>query len=119
MGTNRRYAHRVDARMDERILERVSSDGPLQTLTPGELELDRHPLTITPRPEPVRAWVRFGDTPVRVDAEAVRWTPRAIGIRFCVRGRELRTWVWASAVERPDTGTPSTDAPGAVISRFR
>ncbi|TFV82151.1 hypothetical protein E4V99_14650 [Microbacterium sp. dk485] len=100
MGTNRRYAHRGDARMDDRILERVSRDGPLQTLTPDELELEEHPLTITPRPEPVRAWVRFGDTPVRVDAEALRWTPRAIGIPFRVGERELRTWVWASAVDR-------------------
>jgi hypothetical protein len=105
VGTNKRYAHRVDAMMDARILERVSHDGPLQTLSPGELELDRHPLTITPRPEAVTAWVRFGETPVRVSAEAVRWTPRAIGIRFRVGEREMRTWVWASAVER-SSGEP-------------
>lgn len=100
MGTNKRYAHRVDAMMDARILERVARDGPLQTLSADELELDRHPVTITPLPEAVRAWVRFGDTPVRVHAEAVRWTPCAIGIRFRLGGREMRTWVWASAVER-------------------
>lgn len=110
MGSNRRYAHRVDDMMDARILERVSRDGPLQTLSPGELELDRQPLTITPRPEPVQAWVRFGDTPVRVRAEAVRWTPRAIGIRFRVSEREMRTWVWASAVERLP-GEPRTREP--------
>jgi hypothetical protein len=100
MGTNRRYADAIDRRMDDRILERTAAAGALQSLTPQELELDRLPLTITPTPEPVRAWVHFGDVAIRVDAEAVRWTSRAIGIRFSVGGRRLRTWVWASAVER-------------------
>jgi hypothetical protein len=100
VGTSKRYAHVVDALMDARILQRISTDGPLQTLSPAELELDRLPLTIAPRPEKVRAWVRFGDTPVEVDADAMRWTSRAIGIRFHVMDREMRCWVWASAVER-------------------
>jgi hypothetical protein len=100
MGTNRRYAHRVDAMMDDRILQRISSDGPLQTLSDAELELDKLALTVTPKPEKVRAWVRFGATPVHVDAEAMRWTSRAIGIRFYVMGEERRCWVWASARER-------------------
>jgi hypothetical protein len=100
VGTSKRYAHVVDAQMDARILQRISSDGPLQTLSPAELELDRLALTVTPRPEKVRAWVRFGDTPVQVEAEAMRWTSRAIGIRFHVMGEEKRCWVWASAVER-------------------
>lgn len=100
MGTNRRYADAVDRRMDDRILERTAAGGPLQSLTPQELELDRLPLTITPTPERVRAWVHFGEVAVRVDAEALRWTPRAIGIRFSVGDRPMKTWVWASAVER-------------------
>jgi hypothetical protein len=101
MGTNRRYAHRVDAMMDERILQRISADGPLQSLSDAELELDKLAITVTPTPERVRAWVRFGTTPVQVEAEAMRWTSRAIGIRFHVMGQEQRCWVWASAVERP------------------
>lgn len=86
--------------MDVRILERAALNGKLQTLSAAELELDRHPVTIDPQPEKVKAWVRFGDTPVLVDALAERWTPRAMGIRFQVAGKDVRTWVWASAVER-------------------
>jgi hypothetical protein len=53
--------------MDEKILNRLSHDGPLQTLSIIELQLDRNPLTIDPQPNlRVRAWVRFGTTPVRV-----------------------------------------------------
>lgn len=100
MGTSRRYAHVIDKRMDDRILDKITHDGELQCLTCDELELGRLPLTIDPNPQPCRAWVRFGATAVQVDAKIDRWTPRAIGIRFKVMDRELRTWVWASAVER-------------------
>ncbi|MFG6402677.1 MULTISPECIES: hypothetical protein [unclassified Microbacterium] len=102
MGTNRRYADQIDRRMDERILERLAREGPLQSLSDNELELTRLPMTKDPRPSTVTAWVRFGQSPTRVQAEAVAWTPRAVAIRFTVAGRELRAWVWASAVERHD-----------------
>jgi hypothetical protein len=99
VGTNRRYADHYDQLVDARILDRIAAAvGPLQSLTDAELELDREPVTIAPRPQAVRAWVRFGPTAVRVDAEACRWTERAVGIRFTVGGRELRAWVWSSAV---------------------
>ncbi len=99
MGTNKRYADHYDGLMDARILERTAATaGPLQSLTDAELELDTEPLTIAPQPHPVKAWVRFGSTAIRVDAEACRWTERAVGIRFTAGGRELRTWVWSSAV---------------------
>lgn len=88
--------------MDTRIVERAAAAGPLQSLSEAELALDRHPLTVDPQPKPVRAWVRFGATPVLVDAVAARWTPRAVGIRFAVAGHEHRAWVWSSAVEQAD-----------------
>lgn len=100
VGTNHRYADQIDRRMDERILERIAREGALQSLTDTELELDRLPMTKDPKPRPVLAWVRFGATATRVHAEAVAWTPRAVAIRFRVANRELRAWVWASAVER-------------------
>jgi hypothetical protein len=50
VGTNKRYAHVVGRRVGERIIERAAADGPLQRLTDAELELDRLPLTIDPRP---------------------------------------------------------------------
>lgn len=98
MGTNKRYADSIDRRVGERILERAAVDGPLQRLTDAELELEHQPLTIDPRPKPAKAWVRFGNTPVLVNALVHRRTPRACGISFEVAGKQMRTWVWASAV---------------------
>ena len=73
MGTNKRYADHYDGLMDARILERIAAtSGPLQSLTDAELELDTEPLTIAPQPHQVKAWVRFGSTAIRVDAEACR-----------------------------------------------
>ena len=99
MGTSRRYATSVDRQMDRRILERIAAEaGPLQSLTKDELRLDDEPVTIDPRPKPVRAWVRFGATPALVQAEACRWTADAVAIRFQVGDSERRCWVWSSAV---------------------
>ncbi|MBP2422205.1 hypothetical protein [Microbacterium imperiale] len=92
--------------MDQRILERLARDaGPLQSLSREEIGLDDEPVTIDPKPKPVRAWVRFGGTPVRVDGQACRWTSDAVAIRFLVGEVEHRTWVWASAVT-PIVTTP-------------
>ena len=100
MGTNRRYAESIDRRTNERILERIAErDVPLQTLSAIELHLDRYALTIDPLPKPVKAGVRFGSTHVIVDAEACRWTTRAVGIRFRVGEKEHRCWVWLQALE--------------------
>lgn len=105
MGTNRRYTAAVDRRMDERILERVASEaGPLQSLTDKELRLDLEPVTIDPRPKRAKVWVRFGATPALVDAEVCRWTADACAIRFQLGDREMKAWVWASAV----TAAPPT-----------
>lgn len=84
--------------MDARVLQRVAAGGMLETLRPIELQLDLLPVTIDPQPKPVKAWVRFGDTPIIVDAEACRWTTKAVGIRFLVDGAEHRCWVWLGAV---------------------
>jgi len=104
VGSNRRYAHHYDKLMDQRIVDQVAaSAGPLQSLTKAELELDTEPVTIDPSPKPVRAWVRFGATPVLVDAEACRWTSRAMGVRFTAGGKQLHAWVWLSAVSERRT----------------
>lgn len=99
MGTSKRYADSVDRQMNERILQRTAAAGELQTLSDGELALDRLAVTIDPIPKPVKAWVRFGNVPILVDAEACRWTSKAVGIRFRVAEREHRCWVWISAVD--------------------
>lgn len=103
MGTNKRYAAHYDRLMDDRIAQGVVARGGLQTLKPEELQLDREPVTIDPDPKPVRAWVRFQDSPLLVEALACRWTPRAVGIRFEIRGQVFHAWVLSSAVE---SGTP-------------
>ncbi|WP_439593070.1 hypothetical protein [Microbacterium sp.] len=101
MGTNRRYAEQVDRRMDERILQRIADEFPLQSLTEKERQADRLPVTRDPRPKSCRAWVRFGPHPMLVDAKVAVWNDVACGIIFIVRDKEYRCWVWASAVSPP------------------
>ena len=98
--TNRRYADAIDRRMNARIAEHETAGVAPSSLTPEELELMTEPLTKTPVPRQVRAWVRFGQVAMKVDAEAVGWTGRAVAIRWTMpSGTEHRAWVWASAVE--------------------
>ena len=86
--------------MDERIAHTAVMGHPLQSLTDEELRLDLYPLTTSPRPLEVLAWVRFGPRPLQVRARAVRWTQKAVGIEFELGDQTLRTWVWANAVDR-------------------
>lgn len=100
MGTNRRYADAIDKRVNERALEVIARGEKLQSLTPMELRLDEVALTVDPKPRRrVKAWVRFGNVPVRVDAVAARWTADAVGIVFRVGADEHRCWVWMGAVD--------------------
>ncbi|MCR2764990.1 hypothetical protein NQ152_15905 [Microbacterium sp. zg.B48] len=91
--------------MDDRILERVSSQHPLQTLTAQELRKDALPVTRDPQPKPCKAWVRFGPHAVEVDAVVVVWNDLACGIQFTVGATQLRCWVWANAVTPMSTTT--------------
>ncbi len=99
MGTNKRYAESFDRRLDQRIIEQMMREHQPETLRSEELQLDEQPLTRCPRPRPVRAWVRYGQVPLLVEAQLVAWTPYAAAIRWSVPdGGEHRAWVWASAV---------------------
>ena len=99
MGTNKRYAASLDRRADQRDLERLAAATKPASLKTVELELDREPLTRPPAPLPVRAWVRYGDRPFRVDAELIQWTERACAISWHIEGvGEQKAWVWSSAV---------------------
>jgi hypothetical protein len=100
MGSNRRYADSVDKAMSKRADESVMRDREPTSLTPSELELSTYPLTRTPIPVPVRAWVRYGAVALKVDARAVAWTSRAVAIEWDTPGGSHRAWVWSSAVER-------------------
>jgi hypothetical protein len=101
MGSNRRYAEQIDRGMDDRVMEKVMRSGEPLSLSPVELELDVLPLTRTPVPEEVRAWVRYPAAAVLVEALAVAWTPRAVAITWPgPDATKHRAWVWASAVHR-------------------
>lgn len=100
MGSNRRYASSVDRQMDARVLEKIMRSGDPLTLTEEERQLDIYPLTVDPRANTVRAWVRYPAAAVQVDARAVKWTPRAVALTWAgPDDSEHRAWVWASAVE--------------------
>lgn len=83
-------------------MQTATSGHPLQSLTEKELRLDVYPLTTSPHPLEVLAWVRFGPHAMQVRARAVRWTQKAVGIEFTIGEQQHRTWVWANAVDRAE-----------------
>jgi len=101
MGTSKRYAHSIDARMDARVADGIMRTGAPDTLDPKQLGLDDEPMTRTPRPQPARAWVRYGEQSIEIDVEVVAWTERAVAIKWPgPDGAEHHAWVWAGAVAR-------------------
>ncbi len=98
MSSSKRYADHYDRLMDERILRRIASESPLQTLTDKELQRGVLPITRDPQPKPCKAWVRFGPHAMQVDAVVVAWADVACGIQFSIGDRPARCSVWADAV---------------------
>ncbi|SDG83208.1 hypothetical protein [Microbacterium pygmaeum] len=84
--------------MDDKILARIASENPLQSLTPRERQADTLPETRDPQPKPCSAWVRFGPHAMRVEGTVVVWNDIACGVLFHIGDKELRCWVWANAV---------------------
>jgi hypothetical protein len=81
--------------------QRDRDQDPSHSLTPAEIgQLD---VTEPPTPQPVRAWVRYSETPVQVEARAIAWTERAVKVERTMRdGSVQQAWVWRSAVsQRP------------------
>lgn len=100
MGTSKRLAPLYDRYGEHQAILSAASSGPLQSLSPRELALTEHPLTIYPRPQKrVKVWVRFGPEAVRVDARLMRSTPMAAGIEFSAGEQTFRCWVWGNTVE--------------------
>lgn len=98
MGTSSRLEPVYAKRAHDKEILNAAKHGPLQSLSPRELNLTEQPVTIYPRPQKVQAWVRFGTEPVRVWARLVRSTPTAAGIEFRTEEQTYRCWVWGSAV---------------------
>lgn len=100
MGSSKRLAAHYDLRAQHQEILRAAQAGPLQSLTDRELALREQPLTIYPQPyRRIQAWVRFGASPIRVDARLARSTPLAAGIEFRAGEQTFRCWVWGNAVQ--------------------
>ena len=104
MSSSKRYAAQIDERMADRADQTVMRDGTPESLTSRELELKTEPLTRTPEPLPVYAWVRYGAIGIRVKGRAVAWTAKAVAVEWDAPAGPHRAWVWASAVDRRPGG---------------
>lgn len=68
------------------------------SLTTAELG-DEKP-TEAPGDIPVVAWVRFPESPIRVEGRVLRWTDHAVQIEWTTHsGATHRVWVWKGAAE--------------------
>ena len=105
MGTSKRYADSIDRRMGVQVDLSIMRGGDPESLTAKELELTTEPITRTPQPMPVTAWVRYKGIGIRVQGRAVAWTSKAVAVEWDGPDQEKhRAWVWASAVERGGPG---------------
>jgi hypothetical protein len=102
VGTSKRYADSIDAKMGAQADLSVMRSGEPESLTARELELKTEPVTRTPRPMNVTAWVRYGKVGIHVRGRAVAWTAKAVAVEWDAPQGTHRAWVWASAVDRDD-----------------
>jgi hypothetical protein len=88
--------------MGARVNQSIMRGTEPESLSSVELGLESEPLTRTPIPRPVKAWVRYGKIPIQVDAVVTAWTTRAVAIKWESPDGEHKAWVWSNAVvERP------------------
>jgi hypothetical protein len=100
MGTNRRYAHRVDDQNANRAQQVSSAPRPVG-LSPVEVDLAASPARAASAPIPIRAWVQFSPAPAQLNGVALEWNEDAVHIEVVdAAGRTHKLWVWASAVQR-------------------
>ena len=72
--------------------------GQPDSLAEMELELEQQEIVRPAVAVKVQAWVRYGNVPVRVDAEAVAWTQFAVAVRWQGPDTAIhKAWVWAAA----------------------
>ena len=84
--------------MGVRVNESIMHGAEPDSLSSAELGLESEPLTRTPVPRPVKAWVRYGKIPIQVDAVVTAWTTRAVAIKWATADGEHKAWVWSNAV---------------------
>jgi len=102
MGTNRRYAHRVDEQIAARS-QQVASAPRVLGLSPVEVDLAANSPRRGQEPIPIDAWVHLAPAPVRLTGVALEWTDTAVHVELVDNdGRRHRVWVWADAVRRAE-----------------
>jgi hypothetical protein len=100
VGEQTRYEKDLAGRIERAAEVAVTRPQPIG-LTPGELDIEHHPVTGATAPVAVRAYIRFHEAVIRPECEAIAWTDRAVKVRIRMQtGAVHEVWVWASAVER-------------------
>lgn len=100
MGGRSRYQPSYDAAREAKHRDEIMRRGdPPQSLTDAEIERGEVAVTRSPAPLPVRAWVRYGASPVQIDGFTSTWTSRAVEVIWRTpTGDTHRAWVWRPAV---------------------
>ncbi|VXB03895.1 conserved hypothetical protein [Plantibacter sp. T3] len=97
MGGNRRYGSDVSR---EAVNAAVTRPRPV-SLTEQERQASGAGVELPERPEKVLAWVRYPESAVQVEGEAVAFNERAVLVRFPILGGGFQeAWVWRSAVTK-------------------
>ncbi|WP_440709744.1 hypothetical protein [Herbiconiux sp. YIM B11900] len=100
MGTNKRYAHRIDQQMDRRI-EESAMRPKIESLPPAVTGIDHDKPVKAPEPIEVEAWVPISSGTVKIQARVVEWNTKAAHIEWRdSSGNERAAWVYLGAVKR-------------------
>lgn len=101
MGSNKRFGTDITDAANTAFAARVR---PI-SLTDEEIGTGTPPTEHDPIP--VRAWVRFAETPADVVGHAIAWNDRAVLVQFSLpSGGTHRVWVWRSAVRLTQQPVP-------------
>jgi hypothetical protein len=89
VSSNRRYGSEVtDAAINEALIRP-------RPISLTEAEIGKEEVTEPPKPSSVLAWVRYPESPIRVEARAIAWTERAVKVEWTIRdGSVQQAWVW-------------------------
>lgn len=104
VGSNRRYGSDVSR---EAVNAAVTRPRPV-SLTEQERRASGAGVEMPANSEKVLAWVRYPESSIQVEGEAVAFNERAVLVRFpLLGGGTQEAWVWRSAVtKRPDSPAP-------------
>jgi hypothetical protein len=103
MGSNRRYSSDVSR---EAVNEAVVRPRPV-SLTERERHASGDGVQSPDVPLRVLVWVRYPESAVQVEGEAVAFNDRVVLVRFPVHGGGYpQAWVWRSAVTTPPATRP-------------